>query len=363
MGRTNVSFLAWAPTAGRARDLAGDLGGVARTIYPARLAARRATPLRYVVSALATVAHLVTRRPRAVVVQNPPIYPALLCLAYARMTGSGFVLDNHPAAFGATDNAQARRMLGITRVRAAQAYGVLVTTESWAEVVRGWGGRPLVLHEAPPRWQVSPVRALQGRRPRVLFACVYASDEPVAAVIEAGRLLPGIDITITGDPRKAPASLLDDLPSNVHISGWLDQQAYAAEVDACDVLLALTTEPTSVMRAAYEAGYAGRVLVMSDTRAMRPLFPEAVVTDLDPESLAESLTRALEDFDRLVSTLPHIRDRQHSRWADQRTGLLQILGLAAEVPELVDDCHAEEVMNVLHVDGPRVVRAPTKGGL
>jgi len=312
-----------------------------------------------VVSAVATIAHLVMRRPRAVVVQNPPVYPALLCLAYARLTRSAFVLDNHPAAFGAKDNAQARRMLRITRFLATRANGVLVTTESWAEVVRQWGGRPLVLHEAPPRWHVSAPRVPQGRRPRVLFACVYASDEPVAAVIEAGRLLPGLDITITGDPRKAPESLLEDLPANIHISGWLDQQAYAAEVEGCDLLLALTTEPTSVMRAAYEAGYAGRVLVMSDTAAMRPLFPEAIVTDVDALSISRSLMNAVDDFDRLVGTLPEIRMRQHRRWADQRIGLLRILGVADE--------HArdrggwiDEAASTRLIQAPRVAHSPTK---
>ena len=41
MSRARVQFLAWAPTAGRARDLAADLDGEAVTIYPSRLTSRR----------------------------------------------------------------------------------------------------------------------------------------------------------------------------------------------------------------------------------------------------------------------------------------------------------------------------------
>lgn len=332
MSRARVTFLAWAPTQGRARDLASDLGGDAVTVYPSALSSRRATIARYAASAAITAAYLVRRRPRAVVVQNPPVYPALIARAYARLAGAAFVLDSHPASFGAKDNAQAQRMLAVTRRLAASADGVLVTTESWAEVVRSWGGRPLVLHEAPPHWGTSAPRALDGRRPRVLFSCVFASDEPVAEVIAAARSLPSLDVVVTGDPRKADAGLLDDLPPNVRLTGWLDQAAYAAEVDACDIVLALTTEPTSVMRAAYEAGYARRVLVVSDTEVMRALFPESVTCANDRAGIADGLRRAVADHPRLVADLDAVHDRQNQRWATQRADLLDMVRLD-EVPD------------------------------
>jgi hypothetical protein len=337
MRRARFTVLAWAPTAGRARDLAADLDGEAVTIYPQRLSDRRLTPLRYAASAGVTVGRLARSRPRAVVVQNPPVYPAVIGLAWARLTRARFVLDSHPASFGAKDNAQAQRMLKVTRRLARSADGVLVTTESWAEVVRAWGGTPLVLHEAPPHWSTWPARPLDGRRPQVLFSCVFASDEPVGEVLAAARDLPGIDFVVTGDPRRAADGLLDDLPSNVRLTGWLDQAAYAAEVDACDILLALTTEPTSVMRAAYEAGYARRVLVMSDTLTMRELFPEAVCCANDRAGIASALSRAAADHDLLVHDLDTVRARQQRRWDNQRQALLSMLGL--EAPETAHDLY------------------------
>ena len=286
-----------------------------------------------------TVGRLVRSRPRAVVVQNPPVFPGMIGLAWARLTGARFVLDSHPASFGAKDNAQAQKMLRVTARLARAADGVLVTTESWAEVVRSWGGRALVLHEAPPHWSTSPARPLGERRPQVLFSCVFASDEPVAEVVEAARSLPELDVLVTGDPRRAPLGLLDDLPANVRLTGWLDQAAYASEVDGCDILLALTTEPTSVMRAAYEAGYARRVLVMSDTATMRELFPEAVTCGDDRDSIAAALALAARDHERLVLDLDTVRARQQRRWDTQRRALLEMLALPApSIPsDLLDD--------------------------
>jgi len=344
MSRARVCFLAWAPTAGRARDLAHDLGGDALTIYPASLSSRRLTPARYAVSALVTLGGLTSRRPRSVVVQNPPVYPALIALAYARLTRGRMVLDNHPTSFGVKDNAQARRMLAVTRWLVRSVDGVLVTTEDWADVVRSWGGRPLVLHEAPPVWSVSAPRRLDGRPPRVLFSCVYASDEPVEAVIAAARALPELEIVITGDERKAPPGLLDELPPNVVTTGWLDQAAYAAEIERCDIVLALTTEPSSVMRAAYEAGYAARVLVMSDTEAMARLFPEAVRVGIDSAGIAAGLRRAVEEHDRLLTTLAEVRERQHRRWDLQRADLLELLGLGPTPHDLPTRSSADDVV-------------------
>jgi hypothetical protein len=171
----------------------------------------------------------------------------------------------------------------------------------------------------------------------VLFSCVFASDEPVAEVIGAARDLPDVDVVVTGDPRKAGTGLLDDLPPNVRLTGWLDQAAYAAEVDACDILLALTTEPTSVMRAAYEAGYARRVLVMSDTQTMRELFPEAVCCTNDRDGIAGALALAAREHDRLVCDLDTVRARQQRRWDDQRQALLAMLDLDA--PQRSRDLH------------------------
>lgn len=327
MTRSPVAFLAWAPSAGRARDLAADLGGDALTVYPSAVGGRRTVPLRYALSSVITVGHLLRRRPRAVVVQNPPVYPALISALWVRLVGGRLVLDNHPTSFGAKGNVQASRMLAVTRRLVRRADGVLVTTSDWADVVRGWGGHPVVLHEAPPQWSVSEPRPLGNRRPVVLFSCVFASDEPVSAVIEAARRLPELDMVVTGDQRRAPRDVLADLPANVTMTGWLDQQQYARQVDRCDVLLALTTEPTSVMRAAYEAGYARRLLVLSDWPASRALFPEAVGTGNTADAITAALRTAVADHDLLIRDLDVVQERQRERWRGQRRELRALLGL------------------------------------
>lgn len=324
MNRPPVSFLAWAPSAGRAQDLAKELGGIHRCIYP--LSDRRLVPIRYLVSSALTVAHLVRFRPRSVVVQNPPIYPALIAWAYTKISGARLVLDNHPAAFGAKDNTQAQRMIRATKWLAREARGVLVTTSEWVDVVEKWGGRALVIHEAPPSWTTSDPSPIVDR-PVVLFSCVFAKDEPVSEVIEAARALPGVDFRITGDPRRASGIDLEALPDNVTLTGWLNQDSYAAEVERAHLLLALTTEPTSVMRAAYEGAFSRRVMVLSDWPALVELFPEAVFVANTAQGIEMGLSRAVSSYPELVASTSLVERSALRRWVSQCSSLRLLLGL------------------------------------
>lgn len=96
-----VSFIAWAEDSGRALDIAQALGGEARTFYGLRIVWKPLVPLRYLLNAIGTCGYLISRRPRAVIVTNPPIFPGLIAWLYCAVTKAPLVLDSHPSAFGA----------------------------------------------------------------------------------------------------------------------------------------------------------------------------------------------------------------------------------------------------------------------
>ncbi|HLJ07171.1 MAG TPA: hypothetical protein VKX24_01430, partial [Acidimicrobiia bacterium] len=78
-----VVFLAWGSIAGRSQEIAGAIGGTARCFFP--IGSRRPTVLaRYLISSIATGAHLLRRRPRLVIVTNPPVPGALVTYLWAR---------------------------------------------------------------------------------------------------------------------------------------------------------------------------------------------------------------------------------------------------------------------------------------
>ena len=305
-------FVAWTRTVGRSHEIAAALGGAAFTTHPARLSHRRLVLVRYLVNAVRTVTVLRARRPEVVIVTNPPLVAALVVWAWSRVSGAGFILDSHPSAFGAKNHVVSRRLIRVHRFLARRALACMVTTGDWVEVLASWGASGVIVHEAPPLWPSSTARPEANR---VLFPGVFAGDEPIEEVVELARLRPTVDFRVTGDQRRCPASILAELPPNVTLLGYLDTGAYAAEVRAASAVLALTTEPTSVMRAAYEAVYARRPLVISDWPAGRTAFPYATYVLNRAEDLARGVDEALANRDQAV--LDAALMEQETTWRQQ----------------------------------------------
>jgi exopolysaccharide biosynthesis WecB/TagA/CpsF family protein len=275
--------------------------------------------VRYLLSSVATGAYLLRRRPKLVIVTNPPVPGALVTYLWARLLGAGFALDSHPGGFGAQGDRVAARLQAIHRFLVRRAHFVMVTDESWCEKVRAWGGTPIVVHEAPGEWDLDPPTPHE--RLRVLVVGTFSSDEPVAAVVGAARSMPEYDFFLTGDPSLCPAEAAAELPGNADLIGFLDPDRYKSELASADVVVTLTTEPTSVMRAACEAVYARRPVVLSDWPLGRRLFPYGVHTANDPESLTRALRSLAGRYEHHLDGLEEARSAQVARWDAQRRRL------------------------------------------
>lgn len=309
--RASVAFLAWTRTSGRSREIAAALGGEARTCFIVGWPA----PVRYLVATVQTVSYLISRRPLALIVTNPPVFPVLIGWVYSTLSGVPLVIDAHPGSFGLKETRIGQLMLPVSRWLAPRVETSLVTTAELAARVEALGGRADILHEAPPGRVVDappPPTPLT-----LLFVSIFASDEPVDAVLEAARATPEIEIRITGDLSLAPLHLLDRVPANVTFVGYLDADGYWEEIRRAHGVVALTTEANSVMRAAYEAVYAKRPLVISDWPVLRELFPAGVAVNHDPSSLADGFSFVKAHLAELLDRAESARECQQVRWDGQ----------------------------------------------
>jgi len=321
-------FLAWTHVGGRSAEIAADLGGEAHNIWFPSLASGWRVPIRYVASAFATVALLLRVRPRAVMVTNPPIFPAMIAWLWCTLTRGRLVLDSHPASFGLKDNRVAEAFLPAHRFLARKAAGVAVTTETLGDEVRAWGGDPLIVHEAPPPpvTAASPVAA--DDRTSVLFVCTFAPDEPWREVLAAAPAMgPDVRLLVTGRPEKIPAADRRGIADNVELVGFVDPDAYLALLADSDVVVSLTTEPDSIMRSAYEAVYLERPLIVTDTEALREVFPRACFVDNTAEAIAAGVRTVVDERVQYCREAAAAKDAQRERWADQRRSLIERLAL------------------------------------
>ena len=327
--RPQFIHITWQNHAGRAEEMAAALGGQAVHIHPRALSGRRFTLLRYAVSLVLTVAALVRLLPRSVAVVNPPVFPGVVVTVWSAATRTPFLLDSHTGSFGVKGDGVARRLLPVHRWMARRAAAVMVTTQSWVEEVERWGARGIVVHEAPPVGGQLP-QPPPRTRPQVLFPGVFAGDEPVAELVAAAALVPEVDFAITGDLARCPEGLREQAPDNVRFVGFLGPADYRRAVLESTALVALTTEPTSVMRCAYEAVYAGRQLVISDWPTLREVFPHGHHVPNTPDGLAAGVRAAVGGAaDEQRTDALQAREAQLARWGSQLDRMREQLDLPA----------------------------------
>lgn len=321
-------YLSWGAVAERAREITTALGGEPVSYFPKSAAWRPHTSLRWAISAVRTVAVLLDRRPGSVIVTNPPVFPGAIALIYGRLTGAPVVLDDHPGSFGAQGDLVAAKLLFAHRRMVPRAAACLVTADEWVRTVEDWGGNGIVLHEAPGDWVLRPPQQSQTLH-RVLYVCTFGRDEPVEEVLDAAREVPGVQVTITGDRRYFPPELRSKVPDNVTLVGLLPTDRYREAVYQSDAIMALTTEPTSAMRAAFEGVWAGRPLILSDWPLLASLFPHAVRVPNDPAGIAAGIRRLRGEYSLRAAEVSGARDRQSQRWEQQLADLRVALGLTA----------------------------------
>jgi glycosyltransferase involved in cell wall biosynthesis len=273
-------------------------------------------------SSLRTIDYLVRARPDLVIVTNPPVFAGCVALAWARWAGSSVVLDSHPGGFGAQGDTFSARMQPLHRWLVRRVDLTMVTAAAFCQTVESWGGQAIIVHEAPGAW--SPVAPPRHLRPRVLCVGRFAADEPVDVVVDAAALVPECDFLITGDVGECPPEVVAAAPDNVTFVGFLDPEGYRSAVEDANVVLTLTTEPLSVMRAAYEAVYAERPVMVSDWPINRELFADAVHVEHRPEALAAGVRQVCAGYEDALARTGPARDRQVARWEMQRLALLTV---------------------------------------
>ena len=314
-----AAFLAWSPN-DRSLELALAFDASCHIVYLEWLVRPFLVPVRYVLSSVATAWFLVRKRPAVVVATNPPMVLALIAEVYAWLFGGTFLLDDHPGGFGRRGRRLWTLRAPLQRHLVRRARTTIVASSELAQAAIEWGGTPVIVHEAPPLWSLNEPPHI-GPLPTVLWPSVFADDEPVAEVLSAARALSRVRFLITGDVLRCPSALRESASANVEFAGYWRRERFWALIKQADIVLVLTTDRTSVPRAACEAVEALRPLVLSDWPVLRELFPHAVFVPPSFNGVAAGIQDALERHSALVADAFAARDSQRRRWESQKTEL------------------------------------------
>lgn len=312
----------------RSRVLAAALGCAYRPLLR-----RAAYGPRVAVLGWRTLRLLLRRRPRLLFVQNPSLALTTLACLLRPLLGYVLVVDRHsnftlrtltppPPVRWAFDS--------LSRFTNRHADLTIVTNETLRKLATDWRGRGFVLQDKLPEMDLAEPVSLPGRR-NFVFVCTYSSDEPVREVVEAARRLPADHVVhVTGDTARADPALLRGAPDNVVFTGFLPETEYQSLLAASDGVLALTTQPLTLLCCAYEAVSLRRPLILSHHEDLLAYFRlGAVPTDNSAESLAAAMREAAERHEELAAEAAELAVELPRDWDARFAELL------AEIDRLV----------------------------
>jgi glycosyltransferase involved in cell wall biosynthesis len=303
-------MVTWIPFHGRSAALARQLG--LTPLWAPRWSRRTPVVVRYA-AATARTLRILGRSPHPVIVTLPPLPALVVVLMSRRRRRAPLLADMHSGAFL---DPRWRRFLAPT-LYLLRRDAAIVTNANLATVCRRAGVQTFVLDDP-----LEPAEAPAGPAtddPYVLVVLSYASDEPVPEILEAASRRADRRFVCTG---AAPEAIRRSAPRNVSFSGFVPRDAFIRLLRGSRAVVALTTQPDTMQRAAYEALEHGVPVVTSDTQVLRDYFGDAAVY---ARATATSIDAAIEEALRRNRDLrASLLTLQSRRLSDQQRALREV---------------------------------------
>jgi glycosyltransferase involved in cell wall biosynthesis len=284
-----VIFLAWAKYHSRTDYLGKSLNAKVYFIWQLNGTKRLFYPVKYLLQTWETIAILLRERPSVILVQTPPVFPALIACIYAYWRNVSVIIDTHSGSFFSR---KWRWALPLHRWCSRHARVTLVHLQALLPLVREWGVPALVagyIGEAHPLPDPCPLPAGFN----VAVPCSFNLDEPIDHILDAARRLPMVHFHITGDRTRISARRLALKPSNVTFTGYLPSPAYFGLLQNADAVMVLTTQADTLQCGGVEAVSLGRPLITSNWPALRQVFLRgAIFVDNLPASIVTGVCQA-----------------------------------------------------------------------
>lgn len=317
-----VSFVTWYPSCRRSDALAERLGGLSHLIHFFEFKRPMYAPAKYILQAATTFQRLLRDRPDVVFVASPPVFAVVAVWAYARLSGTPYIIDAHTGVF---DDPRWTWLSPISRFLSRSALATVVTNRELADRVRAWGAKALIIGDVPVRFPDVPPADLGGGL-HVVVINTFSQDEPVTEVIEAARLVPHARFHITGNPRHARNVWNGTLPPNARFTGWLSDEEYAALLGAANMVVTLTTHDHTMQRGGYEAMAIGKPLITSDWPLLRETFSRGTLhVDNTAPGIAAAIRRASFEQMRLATEMRQLRRERSATFGHLIAGVQELI--------------------------------------
>ena len=284
--------------------------------------------LRYSRLIYKTITLLKKTQPSVVFCQNPSlVLSVLLCLLKKRFNYI-LVVDEHNAGIWPLEgryillNKMAHYVLN-------KADIAIVTNRQLKDSIGQVGAKIVVIPDpvpdVPQAYDNKPHQIMDNVF-NVVFICTWADDEPYVNVLDAARGLAeeNIHLFVTGNWKKK----LTEEPNveNIHLTGFLDDDAYWNLLSDSHCMLVLTTRDDCLNCGAYEAVALGKPGILTATVALKENFSNGFCyTDNTVSSIQKALIEARDNYNNLLAGVQETSKQLQQRVNDGISELESVL--------------------------------------
>ncbi len=328
-----ITFIAWIHFHRRTELLAQHLGASLHFIQYGQLENLIQAPFRYVAQAAKSWLILKKEQPAIILVQNPPLFCALVAYCYARRYGAQYAIDSHTGAFVGR---RWRWLLWLHRLLSQRALITIVHNKSQAKIVEKWACPYLVLAFTPGNYSCADPLYLSSRF-KVAVISSFRADERPEIVFEAASCLPEVDFYFSGSSEHLTRNILAQKPENCHLMGYLPYRQYVGLLQGVDAIMVLTTRNHTLLMGGFEAVSIGKPLITSNWPVLKDYFSSgAVHIPYTKEGIYRGVCQVQANYDALRQGMATLRTLLGQEWQQNLQELKEILGItnapSAEAP-------------------------------
>lgn len=280
---------------------------------------------KYPLLAIRTLSLLFRKHPKLVFVQSPPGLAVLFVALYCALTRSSFVVDAHSAAMLLPVWTKPRWFwAGLAR----RALVTIVTNEHFAERLRSWGARALVIRDIPTTFPEGGSYPLNGDF-HVTVVNTFSTDEPLEQVLQAAQDVEGVHFYVTGRVSRANPKLLEIAPRNVTFTDFLSTEQYYALLRGSHAVMCLTTRDNTMQRGACEALSLARPIITSNWPLLRGYFNLGTVhVDNTSTGIQQGVETMVSSYEEHVAGIRALQKIQQAEWQEKLQVLVALVGSA-----------------------------------
>jgi len=268
-------------------------------------------------------------KPSILFVQNPSLVLTFYASLLKDIFNYKLVVDRHSNfKLDKKGTIKWRTFHAISNYTLRKADITIVTNDHLKRIVDKRRGYGFILQDRIPDMSLAEQIDLGGQV-NIVFVCSFSFDEPIIEIFSSAELLPrDWKVYITGhfEGKKKYSDIIKNKPKNVILIGFLPEKDYQTLLNSCDIVVVLTTEEYLLTCGAYEAISLGKVLILSDTQALRSYFNQGpIFTKNEATSIKNNIILASRNKKKFRKNITALRKTLIRDWNIRFRTLMELI--------------------------------------